>query len=79
MIVIIGGKEEKEIELNFDLKVLDLRGEISLLELVEFIKRVILVVLNDLVFIYIIFVFFNIRIVGIFGLIVKEFGFFFWF
>ena len=47
LIIITGGKEEKEIELDLDSKVLDLRGEISLLELAELTKRASLVVSND--------------------------------
>lgn len=76
LIVITGGKEEKEIELNLDSKVLDLRGEISLLELAELTKRAILVVSNDSAPIHITSAFPNTRIVGIFGPTVKEFGFF---
>ena len=78
LIVITGGKEEKEIELNLDSKVLDLRGKISLLELAELTKRAILVVSNDSAPIHITSAFPNTRIVGIFGPTVKEFGFFPW-
>ena len=78
LIVITGGKEEKEIELNLDSKVLDLRGEITLLELAELIKRAILVVSNDSAPIHITSAFPDTRIVGIFGPTVKEFGFFPW-
>ncbi len=78
LIVITGGKEEKEIELNLDSKVLDLRGEISLLELAELTKRAILVVSNDSAPIHITSAFPDTRIVGIFGPTVKEFGFFPW-
>ena len=78
LIVITGGKEEREIELNLDSKVLDLRGEISLLELTELTKRAILVVSNDSAPIHITSAFPNTRIVGIFGPTVKEFGFFPW-
>ena len=78
LIVITGGKEEREIDLNLDSKVLDLRGEISLLELAELIKRAILVVSNDSAPIHITSAFPNTRIVGIFGPTVKEFGFFPW-
>ena len=78
LIIITGGKEEKEIELNLDSKVLDLRGEISLLELAELTKRAILVVSNDSAPIHITSAFPNTRIIGIFGPTVKEFGFFPW-
>ena len=78
LIVITGGKEEREIELNLDSKVLDLRGEISLLELAELTKRAILVVSNDSAPIHITSAFSNTRIVGVFGPTVKEFGFFPW-
>ncbi len=78
LIVITGGKEEREIELNLDSKVLDLRGEISLLELAELTKRAILVVSNDSAPIHITSAFPNTRIVGIFGPTDKEFGFFPW-
>ena len=78
LIVITGGKEEKEIELNLDSKILDLRGEITLLELAELTKRATLVVSNDSAPIHITSAFPNTRIVGIFGPTVKEFGFFPW-
>ena len=78
LIIITGGKEEKEIELDLDSKVLDLRGEISLLELAELTKRAILVVSNDSAPIHITSAFPNTRIIGIFGPTVKEFGFFPW-
>ena len=78
LIVITGGKEEREIDLNLDSKVLDLRGEISLLELAELTKRAILVISNDSAPIHITSAFPNTRIVGIFGPTVKEFGFFPW-
>ena len=78
LIVITGGKEEKEIELNLDSKVLDLRGEITLLELAELTKRASLVVSNDSAPIHITSAFPNTRIIGIFGPTVKEFGFFPW-
>ena len=78
LIVITGGKEEKEIELNLDSKVLDLRGEITLLELAELTKRAVLVVSNDSAPIHITSAFPDTRIIGIFGPTVKEFGFFHW-
>jgi len=78
LVVITGGKEEKEIELDLDSKVLDLRGEISLLELAELTKRASLVVSNDSAPIHITSAFPNTRIIGIFGPTVKEFGFFPW-
>ena len=78
LIIITGGKEEKEIELNLDSKVLDLRGEITLLELAELTKRASLVVSNDSAPIHITSAFPNTRIIGIFGPTVKEFGFFPW-
>ena len=78
LIIITGGKEEKEIELDLNSKVLDLRGEISLLELAELTKRASLVVSNDSAPIHITSAFPNTRIIGIFGPTVKEFGFFPW-
>ena len=78
LIVITGGKEEKEIELNLNSKILDLRGEITLLELAELTKRAVLVVSNDSAPIHITSAFPNTRIIGIFGPTVKEFGFFPW-
>lgn len=78
LIVISGGKEEKEINLNLDSKVLDLRGEITLLELAELINRATLVVSNDSAPIHIASAFPNTRILGIFGPTVKKFGFFPW-
>ena len=78
LIVITGGKEEKEIELNLNSKILDLRGEITLLELAELTKRAVLVVSNDSAPIHITSAFPDTRIIGIFGPTVKEFGFFPW-
>lgn len=78
LIVISGGKEEKEINLNLDSKVLDLRGEITLLELAELMNRATLVVSNDSAPIHIASAFHNTRILGIFGPTVKNFGFFPW-
>ncbi len=78
VIVITGGKEEKEISLELDSKVLDLRGEISLLELAELTKRATLVVSNDSAPIHVTSAFPDTRIIGIFGPTVKEFGFFPW-
>jgi len=63
LIVITGGKEEKEIELNLDSKVLDLRGEITLLELAELTKRAVLVVSNDSAPIHITSAFLGLKIV----------------
>ena len=78
LIVITGGKEEKEINLELDSKVLDLRGEITLLELAELTKRAVLVVSNDSAPIHITSAFPDTRIIGIFGPTVKDFGFFPW-
>lgn len=77
-IVIVGGKEEKKINLELTEKVLDLRGETSLLELAEVIRRSDIIVSNDSSPIHIGSAFENVRVIGIFGPTVKEFGFFPW-
>ena len=78
LIVITGGKEEKEINLDLNSKVLDLRGEITLLELAELTKRAKIVVSNDSAPIHITSAFPETKIIGIFGPTIKEFGFFPW-
>ncbi len=80
-LIIVGGKEEKEIDLKLNLEnenILDLRGETSLLELAEVINRADVVVSNDSSPIHITSAFPKTRIIGIFGPTIKEFGFFPW-
>lgn len=80
-LIIVGGKEEKDIELNLDLtyeNIQDLRGETSLLELAEIINRAEVVVSNDSSPIHITSAFPKTRIIGIFGPTIREFGFFPW-
>lgn len=76
-IVIIGGKEEKEIELDVA-KTLDLRGETTLLELAEVLKRSSVVISNDSSPIHIASAFEKPYIIGIFGPTVEKFGFYPW-
>lgn len=77
-IVIVGGKEEKNINLELTGKVLDLRGETTLLELAEVIRRADIIVSNDSSPIHIGSAFENVKVVGIFGPTIREFGFFPW-
>lgn len=78
LIVVSGGNEEKEIELDLTPEVVDLRGKISLLDLAELCKLSSIVVSNDSAPIHIASAFPNTRVLGIFGPTVKEFGFFPW-
>lgn len=78
LIVVSGGNEEKEIELDLTPEVVDLRGKISLLDLAELCKLSSIVVSNDSAPIHIASAFLNTRVLGIFGPTVKEFGFFPW-
>lgn len=77
-VVIVGGKEEKNIKLRLNENVLDLRGETTLLELAEVIRRAEIIVSNDSSPIHISSAFENVKIIGIFGPTVREFGFFPW-
>lgn len=79
-IVISGGEEEKEINLDLDSnsKVIDLRGKISLLDLAELCKISSLVLSNDSAPIHIASAFPKTRVLGIFGPTIKNFGFFPW-
>ncbi|MDD7410366.1 glycosyltransferase family 9 protein [Fusobacterium gastrosuis] len=78
LIVISGGEEEKEINLELSPKVIDLRGKISLLDLAALCKISDLVISNDSAPIHIASAFPKTKIFGIFGPTVKEFGFFPW-
>lgn len=78
LLVITGGNEEKEIELELPKNTLDLRGEINLLDLAELCKRAKIVVSNDSAPIHIASAFRETRVLGIFGPTVREFGFFPW-
>lgn len=77
-IIISGGEEEKEINLDLPENILDLRGKISLLDLAEICRRADIVVTNDSAPVHIASCFEKPRILAIFGPTVKEFGFFPW-
>lgn len=74
-IILVGGKEDKEIELKNADKTIDLRGETSLLDLAEILKRTDVLVTNDSSPIHIGSAFEKPFIAAIFGPTVKEFGF----
>jgi heptosyltransferase-2 len=74
-IILVGGKEDKEIILENDSKTIDLRGETSLLDLAEILKRTDVLVTNDSSPIHIGSAFEKPFIAAIFGPTVKEFGF----
>ena len=74
-IILVGGKEDKEIELKNESKAIDLRGETSLLDLADILKRTDVLVTNDSSPIHIGSAFEKPFIAAIFGPTVKEFGF----
>ena len=74
-IVLVGGKEDKEIKLKNEYKTIDLRGETSLLDLAEILKRTDVLVTNDSSPIHIGSAFDAPFIAAIFGPTVREFGF----
>lgn len=77
-VVIIGGKEERLLNIPATKNSIDLRGMTTLLELAEVIKRADVVVTNDSSPIHIASAFPSVRILAIFGPTVKELGFFPW-
>lgn len=78
-LVIVGGKEEKLLDLKIsNPKTLDLRGKTTLLELAEVISRGDIILTNDSSPIHIASAFKDTHIIAIFGPTVKEFGFFPW-
>ncbi|MGL6023641.1 MAG: glycosyltransferase family 9 protein [Cetobacterium sp.] len=77
-IIVVGGKEEKLLNITKTKNALDLRGETSLLQLAELLKRSDIVVTNDSSPIHIASAFEKTHIIAIFGPTVKEFGFFPW-
>ncbi|MGL4534658.1 MAG: glycosyltransferase family 9 protein [Fusobacteriaceae bacterium] len=76
--IIIGGQEEKLLNVKLGKNVLDLRGKTSLLDLGEILKRSEIVLTNDSSPVHIASAFKNCWILGIFGPTVKRFGFFPW-
>lgn len=77
-VVIVGGKEERLLNLQLSSGSIDLRGMTTLLELAEVIRRAKVVVTNDSSPIHIASAFPNVKILAIFGPTVKELGFFPW-
>lgn len=78
LLVISGGEEEKEINLELAENVIDLRGKITLLDLAELSKRSNIVISNDSAPIHIASAFPKTYIIGIFGPTIRDFGFFPW-
>lgn len=77
-LAIVGGNEEREINLEFSEDVLDLRGKTNLLELSEILGRSVGVLTNDSSPIHIGSVHDNCFIFALFGPTVEKFGFFPW-
>lgn len=77
-VVIIGGKEERLLNIPATKNSMDLRGMTTLLELAEVISRADVVVTNDSSPIHIASAFPKVKILAIFGPTVKELGFFPW-
>lgn len=77
-VVLIGGKEEKEYNISLGNNVIDLRGETSLLESAEVIRRSKCILTNDSSPIHMASAFPKVKIIAIFGPTVKRFGFFPW-
>lgn len=77
-IVISGGEEERNINLDLSEKIIDLRGKISLLDLAELCKISKILISNDSSPIHIASAFPQTKIFGIYGPTIKEFGFFPW-
>lgn len=76
--IIVGGEEEKKIELEIANNCIDLRGKTTLLELAELIKKAKIIVTNDSSPIHIASAFKDTFIIAIFGPTVKEIGFYPW-
>lgn len=76
--IIIGGKEEKNLNVNINENCIDLRGKTSLLELAQVLKISDIVLTNDSSPIHIASGFKNTHILALFGPTVKKFGFFPW-
>lgn len=77
-VVIVGGKEERLLNIPLSKESIDLRGMTTLLELAEVIKRAKVVLTNDSSPIHIASAFLNVHIIAIFGPTVRELGFFPW-
>lgn len=78
VVVVVGGKEERLLNIPLAEKSIDLRGMTTLLELAEVIKRAAVILTNDSSPIHIASAFPNVRIIAIFGPTTKDLGFFPW-
>lgn len=77
-VIIIGGKDELDLNVIKTKNSIDLRGKTTLLELAELIRRSDIVLTNDSSPIHIASAWKKPHIIAIFGPTVKEFGFFPW-
>ncbi len=77
-LIIIGGEEEKKLNISRVSETIDLRGNTTLLEVAEILKRSSCVVTNDSSPLHIASAFKDTAIVAIFGPTVERFGFFPW-
>jgi len=75
VVVVIGGIEDKNLEIKINENILDLRGKTSLLESAAVIGKSTLLLTNDSSPIHMGSAFSNVRIFAIFGPTVKNFGF----
>lgn len=78
VVVVVGGKEERLLNIPLAEKSIDLRGMTTLLELAEVIKRAAVILTNDSSPIHIASAFSKVRIIAIFGPTTKDLGFFPW-
>lgn len=76
--IIIGGKDEQNLEIELGELSVDLRGKTTLLESAEILKRSDILVSNDSSPIHIASAWSKVRIIAIFGPTVKKLGFFPW-
>ena len=78
VIVIVGGREEKNLDIIKGYDIVDWRGETSLLELSALLSKSTILLTNDSAPIHIGSAYADLKILAIFGPTVKEFGFFPW-
>lgn len=77
-VVLVGGREERLLNIPLGEKSIDLRGMTTLLELAEVIRRAKVILTNDSSPIHIASAFPHVRIIAIFGPTVESLGFFPW-
>ncbi len=78
ILAVVGGNEERALNIEIGGNIVDFRGKTTLLELAELIRRAEVIVTNDSSPIHIASAWKNVKILAIFGPTVKELGFFPW-